>query len=1427
MCALIPLTLANLFLITSLLATFNPKNYIIVRSPSPAGDIVWPPCPSAALQQLLERCTRLEALEMPAAEQSSAPEPLLSAAEQGLSRPAGAWVLQQLPVSLTHLSLTECGSLQPTSLMHLGPLTALTKLSIRGLREVELVGQAGADPGDPWDGLLPAFLPSLTGLTRLAFHPPSLNDAAAALAPLAAVPSLARLELGGCGGGGGGDCAAAPLRLHEGAWRVLAAMPSLEQLLLGYCNAAVGGAVTSSSSFSSSTPPWVSGPRAGHTYPSAAAAAAGVGLAAAAAAAASLSSWGVRSSGGGGCGWIMGLGSRRSGGGGDGGWGSGCAALGSGLYGRNQYGNHTTPEDSPVRFGAVGASGGGGEGGDGWEMGSRALGGSAAVLSPASAWGSTGGTPGVGDAAREQYECREGGDPLARPEPGGGGDGGGADGDCVTHAEIRKAAVLLAGGAGACWNAAGAVSQDGEAGGQEFCGAGGKAPLPSAPPAASAVAAVEATEVDRIPATGLSTAVAGSAASPTESLPRELSMSYSRTVAGSPPAVVLGTEGIPRSHQTPATTAAATGVATPSDHTAAAVSVEPSCVGSSSAPSSRSSYCANASRWRVPNSATSARPASEGGYSWCSSCANNDDAVVTAAGAAAAAAAAAARCRDGERTRQLPLLGTTAGIDFAADGGGGGGVQEPAVTDAMDGGDSSAVGQPLVRSGSSGGGGADAAGAASAIGAGSGVTAALEGPPPRLLPPQRAPPLTGTDLVDNGGGAASITDVGTWSRTSAGQAEAAIVTAALTAAAAYRAATLEAAAARQGSPMGGADDGMLRQSTAAAVAAAWDVAAATATTAATAATTAHFVPAAATGGGGGDGSSAAPGEHSGLDAAAPADPDADVADLYGTSLLKSTTQQPCGGGGADVSSPKIFAPVFVAPSSASTVPSQGGGGVTCEDLPPAAATATATAAVAVVAAVTLASSGSVQNSAATSLKRAGSAAADLGGYDNRGSGGSGFSLAGGGGGGAGSVLNKLHAQANGGVISFSFLRRLSLLRIGDVDVVQLASCASLQAGLLSLSMSDCTDLGEGGMKGAPPQSISKLRRLEHLSLRGLKTTFDVIIGGWTTLRELRALELGLSPAAAAAALAAGVNAGMAASAAAIGTVTVAASAPPPPPLVHVGPTGDGTLRRFSTGCGDEVGLQQGGKGSSGGGGDGDGDGDGGNDGTVGGDMVEPGQRGGPPGVGDDGGYGGGGDGGTGTTDRTCGKWPPTPAVGAATELMELQAALCESAGAAAASGGSGGGNQLPSYQAYDDDLDATVAMVAAAGGFNSDVDYDDDAGGSTYAEAMYGSGSSRRSSDTGAAICSVDFVSGGEEDEEEDELCTSICLMGSDGGFDIPTATAAGGGGGSSGGGPGLAGLQVLLQLLPKVKELYLHNLPNLTPGTVEQVAHYTLLHTA
>ncbi|GIL80027.1 hypothetical protein Vretimale_12855, partial [Volvox reticuliferus] len=31
-------------------------------------------------------------------------------------------------------------------------------------------------------------------------------------------------------------------------------------------------------------------------------------------------------------------------------------------------------------------------------------------------------------------------------------------------------------------------------------------------------------------------------------------------------------------------------------------------------------------------------------------------------------------------------------------------------------------------------------------------------------------------------------------------------------------------------------------------------------------------------------------------------------------------------------------------------------------------------------------------------------------------------------------------------------------------------------------------------------------------------------------------------------------------------------------------------------------------------------------------------------------------------------------------------------------------------------------------------------------------------------------------------------------------------------------GLQLLLQLLPKLQELYLHNLPHLTPGTLEQV---------
>jgi hypothetical protein len=76
-------------------------------------------CAQAVLQHVLDRCPRLVSLEMPAAEQPSA-QPL-SAPEQRsahlvaqrLSRPAGAWTLQQLPATLSELCLTECGWVTP------------------------------------------------------------------------------------------------------------------------------------------------------------------------------------------------------------------------------------------------------------------------------------------------------------------------------------------------------------------------------------------------------------------------------------------------------------------------------------------------------------------------------------------------------------------------------------------------------------------------------------------------------------------------------------------------------------------------------------------------------------------------------------------------------------------------------------------------------------------------------------------------------------------------------------------------------------------------------------------------------------------------------------------------------------------------------------------------------------------------------------------------------------------------------------------------------------------------------------------------------------------------------------------------------------------------------------------------------------------
>ncbi|GIM08949.1 hypothetical protein Vretimale_12855, partial [Volvox reticuliferus] len=497
------------------------------------------PClQQGTLHRLLDRCPRLQALEMPAAELPS--EGPLCPGEhdntqlvaQRLSRPAGAWTLQQLPASLTHLCLSECGSLHPTSLVHLRGLTALKRLSIRGLQvpppapsasspppqapktittsststaaaamaaatsttastsaaqlrssdshngvgtgvaphatitqaavtataaplgvspavpglkptvgisasslpagspepipdsaaagqkkreremvsasssggdggggdgrgsgkaveapetgiavgdgtglpccpvvsslrhwsrltnlqDVELVGRSGTESGEPWDHLLPAFLPSLPHLTRLAFHPPVLRDAAEALAPLEGASSLARLELGGCG--------AAPLQLHEGAWRALAAAPSLELLLLGHCDVAVGSALAASSEEASSA--------AGNAYRSAAAS---LGLAAAAA---SLSSWDANTAAGAGAGggsfsdgnglgrWGTGEWIPNAGGGGrwglclDPGFGAGCG----GWYGgTDQYGIGggsggvpTTPEGSPVRYEARGTT---------------------------------------------------------------------------------------------------------------------------------------------------------------------------------------------------------------------------------------------------------------------------------------------------------------------------------------------------------------------------------------------------------------------------------------------------------------------------------------------------------------------------------------------------------------------------------------------------------------------------------------------------------------------------------------------------------------------------------------------------------------------------------------------------------------------------------------------------------------------------------------------------------------------------------------------------------------------------------------------------------------------------------------------------------------------------------------------------------------
>eukprot|EP00198_Chlamydomonas_reinhardtii_P006767 XP_001696103.1 predicted protein [Chlamydomonas reinhardtii] len=97
--------------------------------------------PQDALHALLGRCLHLAALALPARElPSSCP---LGAAEQRapaelvaarLSRLPGAWALQQLPCSLTELSLTHCGWIHPNSLVHLRGLTALTRLSLRGVR---------------------------------------------------------------------------------------------------------------------------------------------------------------------------------------------------------------------------------------------------------------------------------------------------------------------------------------------------------------------------------------------------------------------------------------------------------------------------------------------------------------------------------------------------------------------------------------------------------------------------------------------------------------------------------------------------------------------------------------------------------------------------------------------------------------------------------------------------------------------------------------------------------------------------------------------------------------------------------------------------------------------------------------------------------------------------------------------------------------------------------------------------------------------------------------------------------------------------------------------------------------------------------------------------------------------------------------------
>ncbi|GIL62395.1 hypothetical protein Vafri_16614, partial [Volvox africanus] len=1280
---------------------------------------------------------------------------------------------------------------------------------LTNLQDVELVGRSGTDSGDPWDHVLSAFLPSLPHLTRLAFHPPVLRDAAAALAPLEHATSLARLELGGCG--------ATPLQLHEGAWRALAAAPSLEVLLLGHCEVAVGRALAAS--------PEELGSAAGTEYRSAAAS---LGLAAAAA---SLSKWNAagtaRGGGGGGSfldgegvgGWGTGrwipnvCGSSRWGpclnsgvGAGSGGWYGGTDLYVSGGGGG---GGPTTPEGSPVRYGAhgtlgwtnrsepgvseaaaddllldsegvelsdlkpiqhwnwdteSGGSGGGGGGGgsgnvgsaasvtavaaaqsgpdvmaagwgfnggmgtgavagcDGWQAGVQCLSGSPALVPSGWAWGNR---EGYGDAAAGLVSKPAGEAGIAvgaQPSGTAGGrggtagsgglqmttmesgwengrevSGGGLEGKCRAYQEEKGAEESKSDGRAGTGGPNDALSLTPrhvvkqemrlEARRRQFqsnqhaaAAAVARAAAVGSGPGSGRVSPVQ---LENDPATAI--VAAGAAAVPAAPPPPQSVEPAARCTLHasneSPPSLAAEAAVAAADVVRPPTPSTG-GVGTPaSDRASVAVSTEPSCIGSSSVPSSRSSYCINMTRCGVMQSSI-ARPASEGGYSWCSSCAN-DDVVVAAAAAAAAAASAAVggvvrpASRDVEGARQPLLLalggpypanesagasddpiGYGSGVAAAA---GDVAVSEregdlPATIDADSGNVNEMADQVLVvRQCNS---------FLSTI-----VRDDPARPPPIENPSIASVSLRGGNCSRTGEGDA-VTNANASGGAGTGQAEAEIVAAALSAAAAFRAnanvnvnvsanvnasaSVPESGSTQSSSPVmnGGCLAGAAAP--AAAVAAAWNaVGAAAAAADSTAATAAPPVP----------------------DAATPP----------------------------------------VATSQAVT---------TCrEELTAAAAAPTSAAtAAALAAAVTFAACSVSSNTAA--MKRVASAAADLGGHSSR-------SIGGGGGGGGGALPGggplKLMGRTRGMKYqnAFSSLRRLSLLSIGDGDLVLLASCTSIQNCLLNLSLADCSDLRDGAMK-----SVVKLRRLEHLSLRGLTATYDPIIGGWTNLTELRALEIGLSPAAAAAA-------GAAATAAAAADAAANDNNGKPPPVLgdDLGELRNGAERVLDGGGGRNGDVCSGdGPAASASAGDGNGN----RDGTAKAVCIVTETMGQPMenvGVNSIGTPSGGGSGviaaaaaGCSTHLRTWEKWPSRVG-GEATELASLQAALCGAA--CGGGGGGGGGGGQPLYQIYDDDLDATVAMVAAAGGFNSDVDDDTGAGGSTYAEAMYGSGSSRRSSDMG------------------------------------------------------------------------------------------------